>query len=452
MENTNYPMQLLDRFNRWLQESVTIKLFSIGLLLLILLIPLSWVGDLVHERQMRSGEVTQEITSKWSGRQGVCGPLIVLPYEATEVLHREGGGLRTVTTIRKAFLLPEELEISGKVTPQVLHRGMYEAAVYEAALAISASWARPDLKSLGMAGKVLWEDAYLVLGVSDLRGVAENPSLKYGGKSLVADPTNELGFTYANGASTGLMAKPGWESEGQFGQAFSLHLDIKGSNGLAFAPVGKATTAKISGPWPTPSFNGAFLPDSRTVSPGGFDAEWKVLHFNRPFAQQWAGAGLNLAGADFGVDLLVPVEQYQQSMRTSKYGILIILLTFVSLFLVEISQRVKIHPFQYILMGAALIVYYLLLLGFSEQVGYTASYVVASVATVALLVLYASTFLKSGKLRVLFMSLLAVFYGFIYVIIVQQDYSLITGSVGLFVVIGTLMYLTRKINWYNKAI
>ena len=159
-----------------------------------------------------------------------------------------------------------------------------------------------------------------------------------------------------------------------------------------------------------------------------------------------------MAGADFGVDLLVPVEQYQQSMRTSKYGILIILLTFVSLFLVEISQRVKIHPFQYILMGAALIVYYLLLLGFSEQVGYTASYVVASVATVALLVLYASTFLKSGKLRVLFMSLLAVFYGFIYVIIVQQDYSLITGSVGLFVVIGTLMYLTRKINWYNKAI
>ena len=152
MENTNYPMQLLDRFNRWLQESVTIKLFSIGLLLLILLIPLSWVGDLVHERQMRSGEVTQEITSKWSGRQVVCGPLIVLPYEATEVLHREGGGLRTVTTIRKAFLLPEELEISGKVTPQVLHRGMYEAAVYEAALAISASWARPDLKSLGMAG------------------------------------------------------------------------------------------------------------------------------------------------------------------------------------------------------------------------------------------------------------------------------------------------------------
>jgi len=452
MENSNNAMNLLDRFNRWFQESVTIKLFSIGFLILILMIPLSWIDDLIYERQARSGEVVTEITSKWSGYQSVCGPVIVLPYKVTEVVKQSGKEPRIVEYIKKAYLLPEELKISGKVDPQVLHRGIYEAAVYQAGLNVNAYWVAPDLKSINIEGMVMWNEAYLVLGISDLRGISENPTVKYGEQLLVTEPSNELGYRYNGNMSTGLVAKLNWEDETNFNQPFSIQLNFKGSNGLDFIPVGKTTSVNVSGPWANPSFNGEFLPASRSITDKGFTAEWKVLHFNRPFTQQWVEDNKNLSGSDFGVELLIPVEQYQKSMRTSKYGILIILLTFVSLFLVEISQRIKIHPFQYILMGAALIVYYTLLLSLSEQVGYNGSYVISSVATVALLTLYSASFLKPKKLVGLFSNLLLAFYSFIYVIIIQQDFSLLTGSIGLFVVISALMYLTRKINWYREAV
>ncbi|MCB0490788.1 MAG: cell envelope integrity protein CreD [Cyclobacteriaceae bacterium] len=452
MENSNNAISLLDRFNRWFQESVTIKLFSIGFLILILIIPLSWVDDLIYERQARSGEVLTEITSKWSGYQSICGPVIVLPYKVTEVFKEKGKEPRIVEYVEKAFLLPEELKTSGKVEPQVLHRGIYEAAVYQAGLNVNATWVTPDLHSMNINGKVLWNEAYLVFGISDLRGISENPTVMYGEQLLITEPSNELGFRYNGNMSTGLVAKLNWDDENNFNQPFSIQLNFKGSNGLNFIPVGKTTFVNVSGPWSNPSFNGEFLPVSRSITDGGFTAEWKVLHFNRPFTQQWVEENKNLSGSDFGVELLIPVEQYQKSMRTSKYGILIILLTFVSLFLVEISQRIKIHPFQYILMGAALIVYYILLLSLSEQVGYNGSYLISSIATVALLTLYSASFLKSKKIVGLFSGLLMAFYGFIYVIIIQQDFSLLTGSVGLFIVISTLMYLTRKINWYREAV
>lgn len=452
MENSNNAMNLLDRFNRWLQESITIKLFSIGFLILILMIPLSWIDDLIYERQARSGEVLAEVTSKWSGYQSVCGPVIVLPYKVTEVFKETGKEPKVVEYVKKAFLLPEELNVSGKVEPQVLHRGIYEAAVYEAGLDVDASWVAPDLQSMNIDGKVLWKEAYLVFGISDLRGISENPSLKYGEQLLVTEPSNELGFQYNGTMSNGLVAKLNWNDETNFNQPFSIQLNFKGSNGLDFIPVGKTTSVNVSGPWANPSFNGEFLPASRSITDEGFTAEWRVLHFNRPFTQQWVEENKNLAGADFGVELLIPVEQYQKSMRTSKYGMLIILLTFVSLFLVEISQKIKIHPFQYLLMGAALIVYYTLLLSLSEQVGYNGSYLISSVATVALLTLYSISFLKPKKLVGLFSGLLVAFYGFIYIIIIQQDFSLLTGSIGLFIVISALMYLTRRISWYREVV
>lgn len=452
MENSNSVMNLLDRFNRWFQESVTIKLISIGLLVLILMIPLSWIDDLIYERQVRSGEVLADITGKWSGYQSVCGPVIVLPYKVTEVIKQEGKESRVVEYVKKAFLLPEELIISGKVNPKVLHRGIYEAAVYQAGLTVNATWEEPDLQSMNIDGNVLWNEAYLVFGISDLRGISESPNIKYGEQLLVTEPTSELGFIYNGTMSNGLVAKLNWKDANHFNQPFSIQLNFKGSNGLDFIPVGKTTSVAISGPWANPSFNGEFLPVSRSVTESGFEAKWKVLHFNRPFTQQWVEENKNLAGSDFGVNLLIPVEQYQKSMRTSKYGVLIILLTFVSLFLVEISQRIKIHPFQYILMGAALIVYYVLLLSISEQLGYNVAYLISSGATVTLLTLYSSSFLKSKKLVSLFCSLLVAFYSFIYIIIIQQDFSLLTGSVGLFAVIGALMYLTRKINWYREAV
>jgi len=452
MENSETPTNLLDRFNRWLQESITIKLLSIGFLLLILLIPLSWIESLINERQFRSEEVLLDITSKWSGKQIISGPVIVLPYKYSEIVREKGEEPKVVTHRRKAFFLPEDLKISGNVTPQILHRGIYEAAVYEGSLAIDATWQKQSLPSLKIDGQILWSEAYMILGISDLRGIADNPVIKNGEKQLASEPSNDLGIGYGHKTITGLVAKLNWDENNNFGQPISLQLNFRGSRGLDFVPVGKTTVVNISGPWASPSFNGEFLPNSREVNEEGFRAEWKVLHYNRPFAQEWLGEGKDLAGYDFGVELLIPVEQYQKSMRTSKYGHLVILLSFISLFLVEISQKIKIHPFQYILIGAALIIYYSLLLSLSEQIGYSPAYFISCLATVSLLTLYSKTFLRPAKLVALFSVLLVVFYSFIFIIIIQQDFSLLIGSIGLFIVVGALMYLTRKINWYRNNI
>lgn len=451
METQNNPTHLLERFNDWLQGSITIKLLSIAFLLLILLVPLSWVMDLVQERQTRSDEVLLDITSKWSGKQTISGPIIVLPYKYTEIIRQKGEESKAVEHIGRAFFLPVDLKITGNVEPQVLHRGIYDAVVYESSLSINAQWRKEDAMALKIIGQILWEEAYMVLGISDLRGITENPVITQGEQQHVAEPSNHLGVHYGDETITGLVAKLNWTDYAGFDLPVSLKLKFKGSRGLDFVPIGKTTTVLISGPWSNPSFNGEFLPDSRAISNQGFKAEWKILHYNRPFVQEWIGEESDVTGYNFGVELLIPVEQYQKSMRTSKYGHLVILLSFISLFLVEISQKIRIHPFQYILTGSALIIYYTILLSFSEQIGYHAAYLISSLATVGLLTLYSKTFLPSNRLVALFSLLLTLFYGFIFVIIIQQDFSLLIGSIGLFIMIGAMMYFTRKITWYKNT-
>jgi inner membrane protein len=467
---------LLERFNTWIQESIMIKLFSIGFLILILLIPSSWIESLIEERQYRANEVIQEVSDKWSVTQTLSGPVLVIPYTKTEVIDRGKDGIEKYDVTEKAFFLPEQLNIDGNVTPQNLHRGIFDVVVYQSTLKIKSEFAKPDFKNLNIPlDRVQWKDAYLVFGITDLRGISDNPVITLGQDTLSSEPSNDIGVSvrantpanatayseYRSGvdyatvesdvvSTKGIMANLNWEKEEDFASVMNMKLDLKGSQRLDFVPGGKTTEVKLSGKWPNPSFDGKYVPATREITDDSFAATWKVLHFNRPFSQQWTDKNQSLSGWDFGVKLLVPVDQYQKSIRTSKYGILIILLTFISLLLVEITQKLRIHPFQYILIGAALTIYYTLLLSFSEHLGYNTAYLIASVATVILISAYATTFISSRRLIILVSMLLVLFYSFIFIIILQQELSLLLGSVGLFIIIGMLMYFSRKVKWYAK--
>ncbi len=470
METLPQPtLNIFERLNLWIQESIMVKLVSIGFLVLILLIPASWIEDLIHERQYRADAVMNEVTGKWSKSQTLTGPVLVIPYRKQEVIDRGKEGIEIREHIEKAFFLPENLTINGTVDPEILHRGIFDAVVYRSALTLKSTFTKPDFESLGIANDlVLWKEAHMVMGITDQRGISDNPIFTIGGKALPTEPTNNIGISAKNYgkeivqeygedkvqyeySSKGILAKLNWENETQFNGTANISLNIKGSKRLDFVPVGKTTRVELSGPWSDPSYDGEFLPENRELTADGFKAQWQVLHFNRPFSQQWKDKEQTLTGAEFGIKLLIPVDQYQKSMRTAKYGQLIILLTFIALFLVEITQKIRIHPFQYILIGAALIIYYTLLLSLSEHFGYNTSYIVASAATTLLISLYAATFLQRLQLSILFALLLSVFYTFIFVIILQQDYSLLIGSIGLFIVVGALMYFSRKINWYRQA-
>ena len=469
METNPTPLNLFERLNQWIQESITIKLLSIGFLVLILLIPSSWIQDLMHERQARAEDVMQEVSSKWSGSQTLSGPILVIPFKAQRKIDHGKEGIEFQEYTEKYFLLPETLDLAGEVDPTVLHRGIFDAAVYTSSLNIKANFNKPNFAAFEIPDdKVLWKDAYMIFSITDLRGISENPAFLVGGVPKVTEPSSDLGVSVrkflkeaslpdgqnnAEGAdfsSNGIIAKLGWQSERDFVGNTSIKIKLKGSHRLSFNPTGKTTTAQLKGPWGDPSFDGEFLPENRAVTENGFSAQWKILHFNRPFAQEWTERGMKLSGSEFGVKLIIPVDQYQKSIRTSKYGQLIIILTFVALFLVEITRKIRIHPFQYILIGAALIIYYTLLISFSEQVGYNVAYWIATVATVGLISFYSFSFFHTRQLVILFCSLLVIFYSFIFIIVLQQDFSLLLGSIGLFLIVGSLMYFARKVKWYDE--
>lgn len=465
------PLNIFERFNRWIEESIMIKLFSIGFLVLLLLLPASWIQDLMQEREARAEGVIGEISSKWSGSQTLAGPILVIPYKVQEKVDKGKDGIEIYERTEKYFFLPEKLSVTGDITPDVLHRGIFDAVVYTSALGVRADFKKPDFAKLNITPEnVQWKDAYMIFPITDLRGISDKLIFSVGDSEKSTEPSNNLGvsvrrsstvsreaYSYEDNiegsqyATSGVIASLGWQTADDFNGKTSIDLNLKGSQRLNFVPTGKTTDVKLSGTWNNPSFDGEFLPETREISDSAFSATWKVLHYNRPFSQQWNTPDEKLSGSDFGVKLILPVDQYQKSIRTSKYGQLIIILTFMALFLVEITRKVRIHPFQYILIGAALIIYYTLLLSFSEQIGYNAAYAVASVSTVALISLYSKSFLKDRGLVALFTSLLVVFYTFIFVIILQQDFSLIIGSVGLFLIVGALMYFSRKVSWYKEV-
>ncbi len=470
MNQPNESAGLITRLQVWVRESISIKIFSIGVLVLLLLIPTTWIQSLIEERQHRAQSVVQDISETWSGEQVLLGPVLVIPYLKKESVLDEKLNVHLREYEELAFFLPQTLTAKSEVKPTRLHRGIFEAAVYESLNVFRARFEAPDFSALNIASSsVLWNKSYLIVGISDLRGVSSNPSVRWGEQQLEGEPTDNIGIVLrllekpelADGDAPTLFSRTKNEfkkgiripvnlsPDTPLDQELVIQLAVKGSRALHFIPAGKTSEVAVNGKWDSPSFVGSFSPASRNVGPAGFEAHWRVLHYNRPFEQQWVGSNRELSDADFGVRLLIPVGQYQKSMRTAKYGILVVLLSFVALLLVELITKARIHAFQYILIGAALVVYYSLLLSFSEHIGFNASYLISSGCTIAVVTLYVWTMLQNHRITLLFGSLLAFFYVFIFVIIQLQDYSLLVGSVGLFTLVAALMYVSRKVNWYT---
>ncbi|MES2809343.1 MAG: cell envelope integrity protein CreD [Bacteroidota bacterium] len=445
MEETQKPQGIL----HWLKESVTVKFIFITIMILLLLIPSAMVGDLIRERESRNHEMEEDVSDKWSGAQLIQGPVLVIPYKRTVNGTDANNKVVTKEIIENYYLLPGQLHVKAEVKCDSLHRGIYETVVYNTRVKIWGDF-KADIARLGITpSQMLLNHAKITFSISDLKGLKTNPTVKLGALLAQAEPVfNEKGL-FNNGLQASITLTELTDKE----IPFSFDLDLKGSKQLNFLHTGKTTDVEVTGNWPSPSFDGRYLPDYRKVDDKGFTARWRMLYFNRPFAQQWAANDtiLNqMQGHDnaiFGVKLKLPVDQYQKTMRTSKYGILIILLTFISLFLTELISKQRVHAFNYLLIGAAMVVYYTLLLSFSEQIGFNVAYLIASVATITLISIFLASLLKNKLSSILLAVLLTVFYTFIYVIIQLEDLSLLIGSIALFIVISALMYFSRKINW-----
>ena len=437
-------------FMHWLKESVTIKLAFIGLLILVLLIPSSLIDSLVRERASRRDDMMQDVSDKWSGSQLIRGPVLAIPYKKHVKYTNDAQKETEKDVLENLYVLPDNLHIKAELKTEILHRGIFNVVVYNTVLKVSGNFSPADLNALSILPvQLMPEKGRVAFSISDLKGLKTNPVVNIAGQSSQAEPIFDEQSPFVTGLQANINLSPA--VAGQI--PFNFTLDLKGSQELSFLNLGKTTDVEAKGNWASPSFDGRYLPETRTVDSGGFSAKWRMLYYNRPYPQQWIGNDTLLsnekkeADASFGVKLILPVDQYQKTTRTSKYSLLIIMLTFISLFLTEIIRKQKIHPFNYLLIGVAMIIYYSLLLSFSEQIGFNPAYLVASVATVGLITTFIGSLLKNRNAALLFGFILTVFYAFIFVIIQLEDFALIMGSIALFIIVGMLMYFSRKINW-----
>lgn len=437
---------LTERIQEWTSSSISLKLFIIGFLILMLLIPQSFTNDLIRERQDRQWEAENEITEKWSREQQIVGPYLSIPFYTDEVVEVAGEEkTKIIRTHKTAYLFPETLNIDGSVEGEPLHRGIFDVVVYKSKIDIAGNFSQLHYDKLGIIKEnINWAKVKMHISVSDLRGIGENPTIEVNGNKFTAEPYNDE-INYLSGLAVDLKLTDSIDVLN-----FSCNIALKGSKELYFVPIGKTTEVNLHGEWKDPSFQGTFLPETRELTDEGFKSTWKVLHFNRPFGQEFVSKLPNLSSASFGIILRMPVDQYQQSTRTSKYALLIIVLSFLSMFLMEVITKSKIHPLQYILVGLALVLYYTLLIALSEQIGFNLAYLISSIATIVLVALYALSFFKSKINMLVFSSTLSLFYAFVFVITKEQDYALLIGSIGLFIALAATMYASRKIDWYKK--
>lgn len=443
MESTA-NLSLLDKFQDWIARSTSLKLLVIGFIVLILLIPQSFTIDLINERQARLLETENEVTNKWSRAQTVIGPYLALPYNYYHEVSSNGEN-KVVKELKTAYFLPDVLDVKGDLQAESLHRGIFDVVVYKGDIQFKAEFGNIPLQKLGITpDQVLWDQASFLISVSDLRGIGENPDISLNNSPLLSEP-----FSANQSLQKGLQFPVSLDSLSKE-LNFSGSLKLKGSKDFQLVPLGKTTVMNLSGNWPNPSFQGEFLPEKRELTKDGFQSTWKVLHFNRPFGQEFSNTLPNFSESSFGLSLKLPVDQYQQSIRTSKYAILIIVLSFLALFLMETFSKRRIHPLQYTLVGFALVLYYTLLIALSEQFGFTIAYLIASIATVGLLAFYSKSLFSKVKTSAIFSGILTAFYIFIFVIIKQQDYALLIGSIGLFLALALTMFISRKIDWYKK--
>jgi inner membrane protein len=337
-------------------------------------------------------------------------------------------------------------------------------------------------------GAVRWSEAFVALGLSDLKGIRSGLRLRWDGQPRTFEPgvpdSNVLPVGSAPTVSTqvstvvqeraryskynsddenstsgpaanGLNALVPLPDEKTLTQrhTFAFDLDLNGSTGLLQAPLGRQTTLHLSAPWADPSFIGAFLPVQRTLGGQQFAADWRVFHLNRNYPQHWrtTEARPNVDDSTFGVRLLVPVNEYQKTMRAAKYALLPLALTFLVFFFVEILNRRRIHPFQYLLVGLALVIFYVLLLALSEQMPFDAAYGLAALTIVGLVTAYAAASFRQRQPTLATAGVLTLVYGFVFVVLQLQDYALLVGSLGLVVVLAAVMFLSRNINWYSPT-
>jgi inner membrane protein len=425
---------------------VATKIVTIGLIVLVLMIPLMMLRGLISERTAMRDQAHATVASGWGGRLTTGGPMLRIPYDTT---HKDKEG-ELVVTRHQLYVLPAELNIDANIVeePGPRHVGIYQVPVYQVQVKMNGSFDGQVLAPAADSKATYhWSQARLRLPLSDVRSVRELKQAQFGAKALKFGPA-DIGMFPAVEAEVDLSgAYAGATVE------FNFDLKLAGSQALSLLPLAGVTRASVNSTWPDPQFNGAFLPADHSISGEGFTAQWQVLEVNRDFPQAWADGQVDegrMQASAFGVELFQSVDIYQRNERAVKYALMFIALTFLSFYAWELLSGVAIHPMQYLFVGLALSTFYLLLIALSEHLLFAAAYWLGAGALVTLLGTYIAGALRSRKNGVVVAALMGLVYGLLYLLVLSESYSLLMGAIALFSVLAVVMLATRNVRWYSS--
>jgi inner membrane protein len=443
------------KINQWARNSISLKLLVIGIFVLILIIPSEMVQSLISERESTRNEAISEIWRTWGDRQVLAGPVVSVPVVTYKSL--PNGTVESATHF--LHFLPDNLTVTGNVVPVIRYRSIYEVVLYSSTLAVKGDFKPLVPKGLNIQpADIKWDKAYVTIGISDMKGVKENIDLAWNDSVFRMQPGVPVHDIVKGGVSIPVVIDPTLNNK------FSFKLQLNGSRLLSFLPFASEMNVNLTSAWANPSFEGAFIPTEKSVTKSGFTAKWKILELNRNYGQfgldDFISNGEekstdiftndrispdNKAGG-FGVNLIMPVDQYQRTTRAAKYGVLFVILTFVTFFFFELLRKKYVHPLQYLIVGFAIMLFYLLLLSFAEYLLFDLAYAISAVVVTLMVMLYAGAIFSNRKYGIIVGLILFMLYAYFYTLLQLQLYSLLFGSIGMAVMLSVIMVLTRNLH------
>lgn len=421
---------------------ISTKLFAVVLLTIVILFALLGVGITISSRENYRQEAVQSISQSYAGAQTIVAPIFLQhTLEDTTNTTVDAKGVLAAQHVTKPVdlaILPKTLDITGTIAPSERHHGLYKVTVYELHVHVEEDFDVPSAK--------LGSDTSLRFAVSDVRGLLGLPVIFVNGSP--ASLAQSVSAGSEEGGQRTVLVAPVSSMPAQV--HVRMDLALGGTQQVAFAPIAGVTHVALSSSWPSPLFAGRFLPRTRQVNGEGFKAEWQIPGLATSAPQQVA-RGLTGAIDTLDVTLIQPSDPYKLSDRATKYGVLFVVLTFGGFFVFEVMKQLPIHPVQYLLVGFALALFFLLLISFSEHLPFGLAYFISSVASIGLLGFYLSYVLRSVRRGAIFAAMISALFAAIYGLLLSEDNALLLGALMLFAVLAAAMVITRRVDWYGVA-
>ena len=453
-----------ERFRKFTQ-GYTFKILLLGFLVLILLVPLTMFRILITERSRTANFAEADIMEAWGSELLVAGPVIAVPGIRTEERRTRTDDGERIEIITRPFTLmiaPQELDIRADFITEIRRRGIFSVPLFSGSLGFQGFFNPASaLSSLLPNEEVFFDQAELIIALSSQKGIRRIDRSEWAGTELFFQPGNHR-LPIARQAMSSSARQGDFLWSGihdiltgfeNIESAFDISIAIQGGRMLRFLPVGQNTHVRVFADWPSPSFQGSFLPGSSNISESGFDAVWDISYLSRDIPLHWKSVENDYHdyyASFFGLNFFRAIDTYSLNTRAVKYAVLFLVVPFLTFFLLEIFAKKRIHPVPYLLSGIANVIFYLLLLSLSEQMQFYQAYLIASVAVVVLLTFYSRSLLASWS-KSWYMGLVGLLsYLLLYAVLNAESYALLIGSIMAFVVIALVMYLTRRLDWYGS--